>query len=159
MQVFSFFVQCLQTFEIQTHKNLSAKKMKKTYKNICIYQKDGIYLPSNSGIKPERLVLFIHLLNFFIMKHISKNSQKGMNYLHSFKVAKAKDIDCLEKVYTHFSNYKIAAFRACEQKRLLDDRAISLGYIISSNSNYFTYAYMTKYGLCVETYCNSYIVE
>ena len=93
------------------------------------------------------------------MKHISKNSQKGMNYLHSFEVAKSKDIDRLEKVYTHFSNYKYAAFRAYEQKRLLDDNAISLGYIISSNSNYFTYAYMTKYGLCVETYCNSYIVE
>lgn len=93
------------------------------------------------------------------MKHISKNSQKGMNYLHSFEVAKAKDIDRLEKVYTHFSNYKCAAFRACEQKRLLDDNAISLGYIISSNSNYFTYAYMSKRGLCVETYCNSYIIK
>lgn len=42
--------------------------MKKTYKIICIYRKSGIYLPSDSGIKPERLVLFIHLLNFFIME-------------------------------------------------------------------------------------------
>lgn len=54
MQVFSFFAQSLQTFEIQIHKILSAKKMKKTCKNICIYQKGGIYLPSNSGKKPER---------------------------------------------------------------------------------------------------------
>ena len=53
--VFSFFAQCLQPFEIQTHKNLSAKKMKKIYSKICIYQKDGIYLSSNSGKKPERL--------------------------------------------------------------------------------------------------------
>ena len=157
--LFSFFAQCLQTFEIQIHKNLSAKKIKKTYRNICICQIFDIPLSSGSGKKPERTTNFIHLLNFFIMKHISKNSQKGMNYLHSFDVAKAKNINCLEKVYTHFSNYKCAAFRACEQKRLLDDNAISLGYIISSNSNYFTYAYMTKYGLCVETYCNSYIVE
>ena len=52
--VFSFFAQSLQPFETQIHKNLSAKKMKKTYKIICIYQKDGIYLPSNSGKKPEQ---------------------------------------------------------------------------------------------------------
>ena len=65
--VFSFFAQCLQPFEIQTHKNLSAKKIKKTYIKICIYQKSGISLSSSSGEKPERLVLFIHLLNFFIM--------------------------------------------------------------------------------------------
>nr|DAH72544.1 MAG TPA: hypothetical protein [Caudoviricetes sp.] len=47
--VFSFFAQCLQPFEIQIHKNLSAKKIKKTYKIICIYQKKGIHLPSSSG--------------------------------------------------------------------------------------------------------------
>lgn len=53
--LFSFFAQCLQPFEIQIHKNLSAKKMKKTYKIICIYQKSGVPLPSSSGEKPERL--------------------------------------------------------------------------------------------------------
>ena len=42
--------------------------MKKTYKIICICQILGIPLLSSSGKKPERLVLFIHLLNFFIMK-------------------------------------------------------------------------------------------
>ena len=29
--------------------------MKKTYKFICIYQKSGVPLPSDSGKKPERL--------------------------------------------------------------------------------------------------------
>ena len=77
--LFSFFAQCLQPFEIQTHKNLSAKKMKKTYKIICIYQKSGISLPSNSGRKPERLILFIHLLNFFIMKQ-TINRKDFYNY-------------------------------------------------------------------------------
>lgn len=66
--VFSFFAQSLHPSEIQLHKNLYAKKMKKTCKNICIYQKSGIYLPPSSGKKPERLILFIHLLNFFIME-------------------------------------------------------------------------------------------
>ena len=70
--LFSFFAQCLQTFEIQIHKNLSTKKMKKIYRNICIYQKSVIPLLSNSGIKPERLILFIHLLNFFIMKQFDE---------------------------------------------------------------------------------------
>lgn len=36
--VFSFFAQCLQPFEIQIHKNLYAKKTKKTYKIICKYE-------------------------------------------------------------------------------------------------------------------------
>lgn len=53
--VFSFFAQCLQPFEIQIHKNLSAKKMKKTYKIICIYRGNDISLSSSSGKKPERL--------------------------------------------------------------------------------------------------------
>ena len=53
--LFSFFAQCLQPFEIQIHKNLSTKKMKKTYKKICIYQKSDIPLSSSSGKKPERL--------------------------------------------------------------------------------------------------------
>lgn len=44
-----FFRSNLQPIEQQTYKNLSAKKMKKTYKIICIYRKSGIYLPSNSG--------------------------------------------------------------------------------------------------------------
>ena len=46
--------------------------MEKTYKIICIYRKSDISLPSNSGIKPERLILFIHLLNFFIMKKVDE---------------------------------------------------------------------------------------
>ena len=70
--LFSFFAQCLQHFEIQTHKNLYAKKDKKTCKIICIYRKSDISLSSNSGIKPERLILFIHLLNFFIMKQFDE---------------------------------------------------------------------------------------
>ena len=53
MQVFSFFAQCFQPFGIQIHKNLSAKKMKKTFRNICIYQKSVIPLQSSSGEKPE----------------------------------------------------------------------------------------------------------
>ena len=70
--LFSFFAQCLQNFEIQVHKNLSAKKMKKTFRIICIYQKSVIPLLSNSGKKPERFILFIHLLNFFIMKQFDE---------------------------------------------------------------------------------------
>ena len=49
--VFSFFAQSLQPIELQTYKNLSAKKIKKISTNICIYQKDGLYLPSDSGEK------------------------------------------------------------------------------------------------------------
>ena len=155
--LFSFFAQCLQSFEIQIHKNLSAKKMKKTCKIICIYRKSDISLSSNSGRKPERLILFIHLLNFFIMKHISKNSQKGMNYLHSFEVAKAKDINCLEKVYGRYSNAKARAFYLCDLQRIKEN-ATSDGYIIGSNCNVFTYAFETSEGLRVETACNSYII-
>ena len=70
--LFSFFAQGLQPLEIQIRKNLSAKKIKKTCKIICIYQKSSISLPSNSEIKPERLILFIHLLNFFIMKQFDE---------------------------------------------------------------------------------------
>ena len=156
--VFSFFAQCLQTFEIQVHKNLSAKKMKKTYRKICICQIFDIPLPSNSGIKPERLILFIHLLNLFIMKHISKNSQKGLNYLHSFEVARAKNINCLEKVYGRYSNAKARAFYLCDLQRIKEN-ATSDGYIIGSNCNVFTYAFETSEGLRIETACNSYIIK
>ena len=131
--------------------------MKKTYKKICIYQKSDISLPSNSGRKPERLILFIHLLNFFIMKHISKNSQKGINYLHSFEVAKAKNINCLDKVYGRYSNAKAHAFYLCDLQRIKEN-ATSDGYIIGSNCNVFTYAFETSEGLRIETPCNSYII-
>ena len=147
----------MQPFEIQIYKNLYAKKIKKTCKIICIYQKSGISLPSNSGIKPERLILFIHLLNFFIMKHISKNSQKGINYLHSFEVAKAKNINCLDKVYGRYSNAKARAFYLCDLQRIKEN-ATSDGYIIGSNCNVFTYAFETSEGLRIETPCNSYII-
>ena len=156
--LFSFFAQCLQPFEIQVHKNLSAKKMKKTCKIICIYQKGGISLPSNSGRKPERLILFIHLLNFFIMKHISKNSQKGISYLHSFEVAKAKNINSLGKVYGRYSDAKARAFYLCDLQRIKEN-ATSDGYIIGSNCNVFTYAFETSEGLRIETACNSYIIK
>ena len=155
--LFSFFAQCLQPFEIQIHKNLSAKKMKKTCKIICIYRKSGISLPSNSGRKPERLILFIHLLNLFIMKHISKNSQKGISYLHSFEVAKAKNINSLGKVYGRYSDAKARAFYLCDLQRIKEN-ATSDGYIIGSNCNVFTYAFETSDGLRIETACNSYII-
>lgn len=155
--LFSFFVQCLQSFEIQIHKNLSAKKMKKTFRIICIYQKSVIPLLSNSGRKPERTTNFIYLLNFFIMKHISKNSQKGMHYLHSFDVAKAKGINCLEKVYGRYSNEKARAFFRCDLQRIKEN-AISEGYIIGANCNVFTYAFETSEGLRIETAYNSYII-
>lgn len=155
--VFSFFAQSLQPFEIQIYKNLSAKKIEKIYTNICIYQKDGVYLPSSSGKKPERLILFIHLLNFFIMKHISKNSQKGMHYLHSFEIARANNVNCLEKVYGRFSSSKACAFMDCEE-RGRNENATSMGYIIGANSSFFTYAFETSEGLRVETACNSFII-
>ena len=131
--------------------------MKKTYRNICICQIFDIPLSSNSGKKPERLILFIHLLNYFIMKHISKNSQKGLNYLHSFEVAKAKNINSLEKVYGRYSNAKARAFYLCDLQRIKEN-ATSDGYIIGSNCNVFTYAFETSEGLRVETACNSFIL-
>lgn len=91
------------------------------------------------------------------MKHISKNSQKGMHYLHSFEVARAKDIDCLEKVYGRFSTSKACAFMDCKERRR-NENAISAGYIIGSNCNVFTYAFETLEGLRIETAYNSYII-
>ena len=91
------------------------------------------------------------------MKHISKNSQKGMNYLHSFEVAKANNINSLEKVYGRFSTAKMRAFEKCEETRIYE-KATSAGYIIGSNCNVFTYAFETSEGLRVETACNSYII-
>ena len=70
--LFSFFAQCLQPFEIQIHKNLSAKKMKKTCRNICICQIFDIPLSSSSGKSLNEQQIFIHLLNFFIMKKVDE---------------------------------------------------------------------------------------
>lgn len=91
------------------------------------------------------------------MKRISKTSQKGMNYLHSFEVAKAKNLNCLEKVYGRYSNAKARAFYLCNLQRI-NENATSDGYIIGSNSNVFTYAFETSEGLRIETACNSYII-
>lgn len=91
------------------------------------------------------------------MKHISKNSQKGINYLHSFEVAKAKNINCLEKVYTRFSPAKYRAYMYCEERRR-NENATSMGYIIGANSSFFTYAFETSEGLRVETAFNSFII-
>lgn len=91
------------------------------------------------------------------MLRISKTSQKGMNYLHSFEVAKAKNIDCLEKVYGRYSTAKMCAFMNCEERRR-NENATSLGYIIGANCMQFTYAFETSEGLRIETACNSYII-
>ena len=91
------------------------------------------------------------------MLRISKTSQKGMNYLHSFEVARAKNIDSLEKVYGRYSNGKARAFYLCNLQRIKEN-AISDGYIIGSNCNVFTYAFETSEGLRVETAYNSYII-
>ena len=91
------------------------------------------------------------------MKHISKNSQKGIQYLHSFELAQEKNIDNLYKVYTTFSTFKERAFRECEERRR-NENATSMGYIISHNSNFFTYAFKTSEGLRVETAYNSFII-
>ena len=75
--VFSFFAQCLQPLEIQIHKILSAKKMKKTFRNICIYQKSGVPLPSSSGKKPERTTKFYSLIKFFYYEtHFKKFAKR-----------------------------------------------------------------------------------
>ena len=87
--VFSFFAQCLQPFEIQIHKNLSAKKMKKTYKKICIYRKSVIPLLSNSGRKPERTTNIYSLIKFIYYENNNQhhhrqseaNYQKGLFFL------------------------------------------------------------------------------
>lgn len=92
------------------------------------------------------------------MKHISKNSQKGMNYLHSFEVAKTNNINSLNKVYGQYSTAKARAFYLCNIQRI-NENATSDGFIISSNSNVFTYAFETLEGLRVETACNSYIIK
>ena len=92
------------------------------------------------------------------MKRISKTSQKGMNYLHSFEVAKANNVNCLEKVYGRYSNGKARAFYLCEQQRIKEN-ATSDGYIIGANCNVFTYAFETSDGLRVETAYNSYIIK
>lgn len=72
MQVFSFFAQSLQPFEIQRYKNLYAKKMKKISTNICIYQKSVVPLSSSSGKSLNEQQIFIHLLNFFIMEQVEQ---------------------------------------------------------------------------------------
>lgn len=91
------------------------------------------------------------------MLRISKTSQKGMNYLHSFEIAKANNVNCLEKVYGRYSTAKARAFMDCEERRR-NEKAISAGYIIGANCNVFTYAFETAEGLRVETACNSYII-
>lgn len=80
-----------------------------------------------------------------------------MNYLHSFELAKSKNIDSLEKVYGRFSASKAYAFMDCEERRRKEN-AISAGYIIGSNCSVFTYAFETLEGLRVETACNSYLI-
>lgn len=80
-----------------------------------------------------------------------------MHYLHSFEVAKEKDINSLEKVYGRYSNEKARAFYLCNIQRIKEN-ATSDGYIIGSNCNVFTYAFETSEGLRVETACNSYII-
>lgn len=91
------------------------------------------------------------------MKHVSKNSKKGLQFLHAFEIAKTYNVNTLNKVYNSFSAAKIRAFENCESKRVLE-KAISSGYIISYNSMKFTYAFETLEGLRVETDCNSYII-
>ena len=91
------------------------------------------------------------------MKHISKNSQKGIQYLHSFEVAKANNINSLDKVYGRYSNEKARAFYLCDLQRIKEN-ATSDGYIIGSNCMQFTYAFETSEGLRVETACNSFII-
>ena len=92
------------------------------------------------------------------MKHISKNSQKGINYLHSFEVAKENNVNTLEKVYGRYSTAKARAFYLCNLQRI-NENATSDGFIIGANCNVFTYAFETSEGLRVETACNSYIIK
>ena len=63
--LFSFFAQCLQPLERQIHKNLYAKKIKKTCRNICICKIFDIPLSSGSGKKPERTTNIYSLIKFF----------------------------------------------------------------------------------------------
>lgn len=91
------------------------------------------------------------------MKHISKNSQKGIQYLHAFNVAKQKEINSLHRVYAKCSTDKIRAFYRCEKKRQTEN-ATSDGYIITHNANFFSYAFTTPEGLRIETAHNSYII-
>ena len=91
------------------------------------------------------------------MKQISKNSQKGLQYLHAFELAQEKNINCLEKVYGRFSTSKACAFMDCEERRR-NENATSAGYIIGANSSFFTYAFKTSEGLRVETAYNSFII-
>lgn len=81
----------------------------------------------------------------------------GINYLHSFEIAKANNVNCLEKVYGRFSPAKAYAFYQCEKTR--QDEGGQQGYIIGANSSFFTYAFETADGLRIETACNSYIIK
>ncbi len=91
------------------------------------------------------------------MKHISKNSKKGLQYLHAFKIAKNYNVNSLYKVYKNCSAAKYRAFENCETKRR-QENALTDGYILGANCMQFTYAFETTEGLRVETACNSYII-
>lgn len=91
------------------------------------------------------------------MKHISKNSQKGLQFLHAFEISRQNHVTSLQDVYASCSSAKKRALFLCEKKRQ-EENATSLGYIISHTCNFFTYAFLTAEGLRVETAYNSYII-
>ncbi len=91
------------------------------------------------------------------MKHISKNSKKGLQYLHAFEIAKRNDVNSLHKVYKNYSAAKCRAFENCKIRRF-QENALTDGYILSANCMQFTYAFETTEGLRVETAYNSYII-
>ena len=87
------------------------------------------------------------------MKRINKTSKVGEMYLRCYKEAKATSV---KQFYNSPSVSKIRAEESCLQTMW---REQGQGYkVISGNSFYFTAAWITEYGLRIETPKNSYLV-
>lgn len=91
------------------------------------------------------------------MKHVSKSSQKGLLYMHAFESARQNKTTSLHDIYTTCSSAKKRAFYLCEKIRK-EENSTSLGYIISHNCNFFSYAFETSKGLRILTAYNSFII-
>lgn len=67
------------------------------------------------------------------------------------------ECNCLETVYTKYSDNKSRAYIRCSSELMRDNG--KLGKIITTNAFYFVYAYKVKDGLIVLTYANKYFIE
>ena len=79
------------------------------------------------------------------IKELKKTTKKAQKILNQYKNAKKNNCKKLDDVYTSFSNKKYIAFNYC--LKLKNDLNGIEGYIISSNINVFTYAFISGYDL------------